>query len=126
MQNRIVDVRGEKVGAALQAGGPRSEPATAHHYNQNEVQRGEGLRPRPDAQKAHGHEDWHVPTKNELNVLFNNRAAIGGFDISGSDPSGWYWSSSSFNIWLAWGQRFSDGYQDYYNKYNPSSVRCVR
>jgi hypothetical protein len=79
-----------------------------------------------NAQKAHGHEDWHVPTKNELNVLFNNRAAIGGFDISGSDPSGWYWSSSSFNIWLAWGRRFSDGYQDYYNKYNPSSVRCVR
>jgi hypothetical protein len=79
-----------------------------------------------NAQKAHGHEDWQVPTKNELNVLFNNRAAIGGFDMSGSDPSRWYWSSSSFNIWLAWGQRFSDGYQDYYNKYNPSSVRCVR
>lgn len=28
-----------------------------------------------NAQKAHGHEDWHVPTKNELNVLFNNRAS---------------------------------------------------
>jgi hypothetical protein len=32
---------------------------------------------------AHGHKDWHVPTKAALNVLFNNRAAIGGFDVSG-------------------------------------------
>src|SRR5947209_19638573 len=31
---------------------------------------------------AHGHQDWHVPTKSELNVLFQNRAAIGGFDMS--------------------------------------------
>src|SRR5712691_7330547 len=43
---------------------------------------------------AHGHHDWRVPTKGELNVLFQNRAAIGGFDESGSDPAGWYWSSS--------------------------------
>jgi hypothetical protein len=28
---------------------------------------------------AHGHKDWRVPTKAELNVLFNNRAAIGGY-----------------------------------------------
>ena len=31
---------------------------------------------------AHGHKDWRVPTKAELNVLFNNRAAIGGFNVS--------------------------------------------
>jgi len=43
---------------------------------------------------AHGHQDWRMPSKSELNVLFNNRAAIGGFDVSGSDPAGWYWSSS--------------------------------
>ncbi len=43
---------------------------------------------------AHGHKDWHVPTKAELNVLFNNRAAIGGFNVSGSNPAGWYWSAS--------------------------------
>src|ERR1022692_3528523 len=30
---------------------------------------------------AHCHQDWRVPTKGELNVLYNNRAAIGGFDI---------------------------------------------
>ena len=75
---------------------------------------------------AHGHKDWRVPTKAELNVLFNNRAAIGGFDISGSDPAGWYWSSSLSFGWSAWGQRFSDGCQYDYFKVYPSAVRCVR
>src|SRR5258706_11342423 len=63
---------------------------------------------------AHGHQDWRVPTKEELNVLFNNRAAIGGFSVTGSLPAGWYWSASAYDEWYAWGQRFSDGYR-YYN-----------
>jgi hypothetical protein len=75
---------------------------------------------------AHGHKDWHVPTKNELNVLFNNRAAIGGFNVSGSNPAGWYWSASSYGEWDAWGQRFSDGYQLIGSKVSHGAVRCVR
>jgi hypothetical protein len=64
--------------------------------------------------------------------LFQNRAAIGGFDKSGSDPSGWYWSSSQdrFNspyvYWGAWDQRFSDGRQLLSDKDTGSSLRCVR
>jgi hypothetical protein len=70
-----------------------------------------------DAQKyaaqldAHGHKDWHVPTKAELNVLFNNRAAIGGFNVTGSAPAGGNWSASPSLEWGAWGQGFSDGCQ---------------
>src|ERR1039457_5106620 len=85
-----------------------------------------------DAQKyaaqldAHGHQDWHVPTKAELNVLFNNRAAIGGFNVTGSNPAGWYWSASPVNGWSAWGQRFSDGCQFNGYKDSHSAVRCVR
>ena len=75
---------------------------------------------------AHGHKDWHVPTKAELNVLFNNRAAIGGFNVAGSNPAGWYWSASPNFDWLAWGQRFSDGFQGLNRKVNHSAVRCVR
>jgi len=75
---------------------------------------------------AHGHDDWRVPTKNELNVLFNNRAAIGGFDISGSVPAGWYWSSTQTNDLIAWGQRFSDGSQASNFQTSASSLRCVR
>lgn len=76
---------------------------------------------------AHGHQDWRPPTKAELNVLFNNRAAIGGFNLTGSNPAGWYWSASQGDIWWgAWGQRFSDGGQDFNAKGGPSSLRCVR
>jgi hypothetical protein len=75
---------------------------------------------------AHGHKDWRVPTKAELNVLFNNRAAIGGLDITGSNPAGWYWSASPFNYWIAWCQRLSDGAQLYNLKNYHLSVRPVR
>lgn len=79
-----------------------------------------------NAQKPHGHDDWRVPTSKELNLLFNNRAAIGGFHVSDSGVSGKYWSSSSGLNWGAWGQRFSDGFQPVNDKNDPSSVRLVR
>ena len=76
---------------------------------------------------ARGRRDWRVPTKDELNVLYQNRAAIGGFEESGSELLGWYWSSSPYSHRSAWAQRFSDGHQDYYDgKLNISSMRCVR
>jgi hypothetical protein len=75
---------------------------------------------------AHGHKDWRVPTKAELNVLFKNRAAIGGFNETGSDPAGWYWSSSQDSTNYAWDQRFSDGNQGNNGKVYDSSLRCVR
>jgi len=79
---------------------------------------------------AGGHSDWYLPARNELNVLYTNRVAIGGFELAGGEygppaPS-WYWSSTetSFdNIWL---QRFEDGSTATWNKYHGKSVRCVR
>ena len=76
---------------------------------------------------GHGHKDWRVPTKGEVNVLYHSRAAIGRFDESGSLPGGWYWSSSQYDYNTAWGQHFCDGKQFYLNlKDTDSSVRCVR
>ena len=75
---------------------------------------------------AHGHTDWRVPTKAELNVLFNNRAAIGGFKVSGSNPAGWYWSSTE-SYDRTWDiRRFSDGTEGWNYEANWSSLRCVR
>jgi hypothetical protein len=78
------------------------------------------------ALESGGHRDWRVPTKGELHVLFENRDAIGGFNISGSYPAVWYWSSSQFDYDGAWDQRFSDGSQGINLKRDSSSLRCVR
>ena len=81
----------------------------------------------PSKLEAHGCQDWRVPTKAELKVLFRNRAAIGGFNTSGSHPAGSYWSSSRLGDGLAWTQRFSDGFHGY-NVFKgfQSALRCVR
>jgi len=75
---------------------------------------------------AHRHRDWRVPTKAELDVLFNNRAAIGGFDLSGLAPTGWYWSSGRGVIVGAWAQRFGTGFQYSLTRGDALSLRCVR
>jgi hypothetical protein len=75
---------------------------------------------------AHGHKDWCVPTKAELNVLFQNRGTIDGFNETGAYPSGWYWSSSQDDGYAAWAQRFSDGVQSGDAEDHVSSLRCIR
>jgi hypothetical protein len=75
---------------------------------------------------GYGHKDWHLPTKVELNVLFNNRAAIGGFNVTDSSPAICYWSASPLDKWTAWCQRFSDGAQNYGLKNGHRPVRPVR
>jgi hypothetical protein len=75
---------------------------------------------------AHGHRDWRVPTLGELEVLFQNRAGISGFNETGLNPESWYWSSSQTDYFNGWGQRFSDGYQTHYFNYYDSPLRCVR
>lgn len=74
----------------------------------------------------HGFRDWRLPTKDELDVLFKNSAAIGGFDDSSLYPGGWYWTSSEDSASAAWRQRFSDGRQNILNKDKSAAVRCVR
>lgn len=82
--------------------------------------------------KAHGHNDWRVPTKGELNVLFNNAAAIGHFDTSGNLDTGYYWSSTESDDTVdgevvdAWLQRFNGGAQNESFKEDEQSVRFVR
>ena len=64
--------------------------------------------------------DWYLPSKNELNLLFINRVAIGGFS------SFYYWSSSEFSLNNAWDQDFTSGLQNNFLKDNAFYVRAVR
>jgi len=77
---------------------------------------------------AAGHHDWHMPSLGELAMQFSNRADIGGFNESGKMPhaSGYYWSSLQVGDGSAWGQLFSDGFHEDFDKNLQSSLRCVR
>ena len=76
-----------------------------------------------------GHKDWRVPTKDELNVLFENRnegALKGTFNETGSNTAGWYWSSSPSTNFTNWGQNFSNGEMYDFSRGSDMSLRCVR
>jgi hypothetical protein len=74
-------------------------------------------------------EGARVPSKEELDQMhdaMDKGALKGAFNVTGSYPAGWYWSSSQDGNDGAWAQRFSDGGQYDFYKYNVSSLRCVR
>lgn len=78
---------------------------------------------------AFGSDDWYLPARAELDVLFQNKDAIGGFDTSGHAFNGYYWTSSEqdASILYAWSQRFNDGALHHSSGKNTvRSVRCVR
>jgi hypothetical protein len=67
-----------------------------------------------------GYSDWYLPSMDELNKLYINRTAIGGF------AAAVYWSSSEFNYINAWYQYFYNGDQDGTGKLGTYHVRAVR
>jgi len=52
-----------------------------------------------------GYDDWYLPSKDELNKLYLNRVAVGGF------VDEFYWSSTEYNTTDAWVQFFFNGNQ---------------
>jgi hypothetical protein len=68
-----------------------------------------------------GHSDWYLPALGELNIMYQNQTAIGGFQTSTV-----YWSSSEDYGNSAWYEDFSSGAQNYNNKDTASVVRCAR
>jgi hypothetical protein len=67
-----------------------------------------------------GYTDWYLPSKDELNKLYLNRIAIGGF------ANNYYWSSTEFDNLNARNQNFVNGNQNDYYKANTYYVRAVR
>lgn len=86
--------------------------------------------------EAHGHSDWYLPAQDELNVLYVNLARDGvadvtpgnsfGFNRTGSEPAGIYWSSSQQDAGSARRQIFSTGSQGGREKRFNLAFRCVR
>lgn len=73
-----------------------------------------------------GYTDWYLPSRDELNALYTNRVAIGGF------ASAYYWTSTETDFRTAYVQNlttsggFPAGYQTSFFKYNTYYVRAVR
>lgn len=68
-----------------------------------------------------GYSDWYLPSKDELNKLYLNRVAIGGFVTNY-----YYWSSTEASNNTAWIRAFLDGYQRDEPKNSPDYVRAIR
>lgn len=67
-----------------------------------------------------GYGDWYLPSKYELNLLYLQKTAVGGF------VSAYYWSSLEYDSSNAWLQYFHDGTQGEYVKYDAGYVRAIR
>ena len=76
-----------------------------------------------DAKKACANlgSGWRLPTKDELNFMYENKNEIGGFR-SGD----YYWSSSMSDGDHGWIQLFRDGYQDELSLRFKEFVRAIR
>jgi TolB-like protein len=75
-----------------------------------------------DSFVMNGYDDWFLPSKDEINLMYQNlkRKGLGNFSNT------WYWSSSRYDNKYSWVQYFSAGSQDYTIKDGTYSVRCVR
>ena len=68
-----------------------------------------------------GYKDWYLPSKDELNKLYLNQAAIGG-----SWPALVYWTSSEASAVSAYSQNFANGHAAGEVKGDLQGVRAVR
>jgi len=77
---------------------------------------------------SNGYSDWFLPNEWQLNQLFLNSPAVGGFANIASTG---YWSSSEGGAGFAWILQFSNFGDDQYQKYQDNKrqehrVRAVR
>jgi hypothetical protein len=66
--------------------------------------------------------DWRLPTKRELNLMYLVYSNGNGANLNGT----FYWSSTGLGGNNAWGQNFTNGYQDGNVDNNTTYVRAVR
>lgn len=66
------------------------------------------------------YQDWYLPLKEELNLLYQQKSVVGGFE----DYS--YWSSTEYGSDYAWNQDFGNGIRYRYDKFLALKVRAIR
>lgn len=90
-----------------------------------------------DDLSLNGFDDWFLPSKDELNLMYENLHlnGLGGFENGeGNCCNGWYWSSSDgeLNGDAAWVQSFRDGLNGFQTTYDigiknfENHVRAIR
>ncbi len=67
-----------------------------------------------------GYDDWFLPSKNELNLLYQQKEIVSGF------TNNFYWSSTEHGVGSAWEQNFIDGTKYFVNKNFQICVRAIR
>jgi hypothetical protein len=77
-----------------------------------------------------GYSDWYLPSRDELNQLYNNRLAINATAVANGGTAfaaaPYYWSSSEGDFYDAWQQMFGNGSQSDHAKSDTCLVRAVR
>jgi len=83
---------------------------------------------------GHTYGDWYLPSKYELNLMYQNKAAIDArattTSVGGSAgtafTSSWYWSSTEITSSQVWMQYFVNGTQQNHNKSITHTIRAIR
>ncbi len=65
------------------------------------------------------YDDWYLPSKLELSLLYIRRNLVGGFSYN------YYWTSTIYKNDVTWFQDFGNGRQDI-NISMPNAVRAIR
>lgn len=76
-----------------------------------------------------GYDDWYLPSKDELNLIYENLHLKGLGEFYQGDGEEYYWSSSEAaddDDLYAWQQSFKDGEQEEDNKWYEYRARAIR
>lgn len=74
-----------------------------------------------------GYDDWFLPSRDELDAVWDARDLVGGLpEEGGGYANDYYWTSSEIDDYMAWFQLFDDGYQSEIGKVFNYRVRAIR
>jgi hypothetical protein len=85
-----------------------------------------------EAMKYATKQNARLPSEEELDQLYylkGKRALKGTFNVSGSEPRGWYFSSTQITVnadYGGWSKRFDRGHGHYFAEDFQASLRLVR